>query len=647
MKASKNIGYNGLTQALRQIFSDRKPGEDGFVSRLYEGTEDSFFEDVNQTLKESLKLHAASSTYDEDVKRFGTKIKLIDVADDALRTLRRKNQLPLQQKARLRTEGYRDRYQDDLKRFGTKPGIIDVANDAKKKKSFWPFPDNAMEYAYHQMMSKWTKQDPVPYSTNPFSEIFREFPKVQITVENKSLVEEEVTLWGGNQQSSIGTSTSGSSINHALVAQISVPEGIHPQAIIVNPFNQYIYVTNQLSGTVTVLNQSHEVVTIIQLDTILSVFIGPVAMAVNTKATSATYGYVYVVCSISNKVVIIDTTLTTIATLHTGVRPIAIALNPVNMLLYIANLASDNMTIIDAELLYEQGFSPLPTGRNPVGVGVNPENGDIYITGSFDNNVVVYNSTNELVTEITGVGQYPVSVMFNPANQFIYVVAMNNNRVYQINTITYTIVTSIVTGTTPYNIFYHSLTSLLYIQNSVSNTFTILRSDNTVIADTTFVDLNIGGTYNSFNNAIYVSDTLNNSIFVLRYTLSSLTVNEDYYTTRTDFQGNPGIIQHTKFVITGLERIHSFRHNRFTPTGLIKSKPLSLELFASPQSKLNALEVTELAGTIIDGKMNWKFKLPAGHTVTILIWYRQFEVRDLLQLDKKSRHTIKTLKHEK
>jgi hypothetical protein len=57
---------------------------------------------------------------------------------------------------------------------------------------------------------------------------------------------------------------------------------------------------------------------------------------------------------------------------------------------------------------------------------------------------------------------------------------------------------------------------------------------------------------------------------------------------------------------------------------------MSFELYASPQSKLNVAEVTELAGTIIDGKMNWRFKLPGLHTVSILVWYRQFEVREIL-----------------
>lgn len=627
MKTSKHIGMNGLAQALRQIFSS-KSAEDSFVSKTYEGTEDSFFDEANASIRSALNLE--NESYESDLKRFGTRITLIDVGDDAIVNRRRKSILPLPKKVRPATEGFTDTYEDDLKRFGTTPGIIDVSNDRNKNKKASRPSQHAIENAYQTMMSKWNIREPLPFSVNPFSDIFREFPKLQITVHNPSSSEEEVTLWGGNQQTSTGSYSSGGTMTHMQLGAITVSEGIYPQNLVVNPFNHYVYVVNQLSGSVTVINESFEVVTIITLDIILPVFISPIALTVNTKVSSVTYGYVYVVCSVSNKVVIIDTSLNVIGSLPTGVRPVAIAFNPVNLLLYIANLVSDNMTIIHAELLSELGISPLPTGADPTGVGVNPDNGDVYVTGSLDNDLAVYNVSNELVTLVPGMGQYPVTVAFNPANHTMYVVATNNNVVYQIDTTTYTVIASIATGIKPYAIFFNSSNSLLYVQNRVSNDFTLIRSDNTLVVDTPYVELNIGGIYNPFNNATYITDTLNNMIVVLQDTLITLVFNDDYISMRQDFQGNPGLVMHTKFVVTGQERINSFRHNRFTPTGLVKSKPISFELFASPQSLLNVSEVTALAGTIIDGKMNWKFKLPALHTVAILIWYRQFEVRDLL-----------------
>ena len=644
MKAGSNIGMNSFAQALKKIFSDKKKSpEDNYVLKTYEDTEDHFFTEANSKLRKALNLDEPTESYEEDLKRFGTPITLIDVADDAIPNRRRKVILPLKGLNKSSRDRYTDTYEDDLKRFGTYPGIIDVSNDQCKKKNGLPFfPVNFSKAAYESMLKKWKKKPVTPFSVNPFSDIFRDFPKLQISVHNNSVSEQEVTLWGGNQHLSVnGSSSSSSQSAITLVSQVSIPTEFHPQGIIVNPANQLIYVVNQLTGSVTVLNSLNQVVQIIQLLPSLPGFCSPITLTVNTKVTSITYGFIYIVCSVSNTVIVIDLSFNIVATIPVGVRPVGIAFNPTNLYVYVANLVSNTTTVIHAELLVEILDSPFPVGHNPIGIGIQLVNGDIYFTNAEDDTITVYNNTNELVTTIAGVGQYPVSATYNPANNTMYAVAMESNLVYLIETVTYTVVGSITTGTSPFNSFFNTFNNFLYIQNTVDNTFTIIKPDNTLVANTSVAELNIGGTYNVFNNSIYVSDTLNNTINVLGINVINLTVNDDYFEMREDFQSNVGIIQHTKFVVTGPERINSFRHNRFTPTGLIKSHPISFELFASPQSKLNVAEVTALAGTIIDGKMNWKFKLPGLHTVTILIWYRYFEVRDLLT------NNFNTNKHEK
>ncbi len=633
MKTGSDIGMNGFAQALKKIFLSKKKSQDySYVAKTYADTEDHFFTETNSKLRKALNLDEQNESYEDDLKRFGTEITLIDVGDDAIPNRRRREILPLEGLTKSSRDRYTDTYENDLKRFGTYEGIINVSNDACKKKGVLPsYPADFSKGAYELMMSKWKKKPVTPFSVNPFSDIFRDFPKLQITVHNNSSSEQEVTLWGGNQQGGVNGSSSSSSSNAiSLVSQVSIPSQFYPQGIVVNPANQLIYIVNQLSGSVTVLNSLNQVVQTIQLLPSFPGFCSPITLAVNTKITSITYGFIYIVCSVSNTVIVVDLSFNIVATIPVGIRPVGIAFNPTNLYVYVANLVSNSMTAIHAELLVEIVDSPFGVGHNPIGIGIQLVNGDIYCTNSADDTISVYNNTNELVTTISGLTQYPVSATYNPINNVMYIVAMETNLVYRIETVTYTIVGSIVTGIQPFNSFFNVFNTYLYVQNTLDNTFTIIKPDNTLVANTSVAELNIGGTYNVFNNSIYVSDTLNNTINILGINVINLTVNDEYLEMREDFQSNVGIIQHTKFVVTGLERINSFRHNRFTPTGLIKSNSISFELFASPQSKLNVAEVTALAGTIIDGKMNWKFKLPGLHTVTILIWYRYFEVRDLL-----------------
>ncbi|MBI2775629.1 beta-propeller fold lactonase family protein [Candidatus Dependentiae bacterium] len=634
MKGGRNIGTNGLAQSLKKIFAEKKKSdEENFVQKIYEGTDDNFFEATNSNLRAALNLDKKSESYEKDLKRFGTRIKLIDVADDAIPNKRIKEILPLKKPAKPSNERYNEKYEKDLKRFGTHQGIIRVSNDdPTKRKKQKPFPTDFSKAIYKAMMSKWKPREVTPFSVNPYSDIFREFPKAQVTIQNKSTEEKEVVLWGANQNISVSPPAPGDVQDHTIVAQVSVPAGVHPQGIVVNPANQLVYIANQLSGTITVLDSNNQVVKVIQLQPTFPGFSSPVALAVNSKSSSSKYGFVYVVCSVANTLAVIDLALNVIASIPVGTRPVAVAFNPVNLKVYVANLVSDNVSVIDAEALTEIVGSPLPAGNDPIGVGVNPVNGDIYIANSLANSITVYDSANALITTIPAVGQYPVSVTYNPANNSMYAVATTNNFVYQIETLTHTIVGAIATGSKPYNSFFDSYNGFLYVQNRQDNTFTIIKPDNSKIDGLSFGEQNIGGAFNSFNNSIYISDTSNNTINVIGYLQVSSTIvfNSDYPEMREDFQSNPAVVQHTKFVVTGLERLNSFRLNKFTPTGTIRSKPISFELYASPQSKLNVAEVTELAGTVIDGKMNWRFKLPGLHTVSILVWYRQFEVREIL-----------------
>lgn len=517
---------------------------------------------------------------------------------------------------------------------GTSEKIADVVHDQirKPQKSKKPFPNDFSSLAYHDLMNKWKKRPFDPQSINPYSDIFQDFPKVQITVYNNSLLEKEVTLWGASATALFSPPLATDVQDQVIVAQIGASTGTHPQGIVYNPVNQLMYVANQLSGTVTVIGASNEIVKVIQLDPSFPGFSSPVALTVNTNSLSAKNGFVYVASSVANVISAIDLSLNVQAVVSVGVRPVAVCFNPVNNNIYVANLVSDSLTVLDAETLLEVSGSPLLTGIGPIAVGVNPDNGEVYAANSVGNSISVYNSSNIFLTTIAGVGNRPVSVTYNPANQSMYVVATNSNQVVQINPITHLIAAIVPVGTQPYNSFFDNANNYLYVQNRQSQSMTVIQLDNQVVATLNVGSQSTGSAYNPANNSIYISDTSNNRINVIGFNTlnSSISINAEYAELRADFQSNPAIIQHAKFVVTGPERINSFRLEKFTPTGSRKSQAISFEQFASPQSTLNVAEATALAGTVIDGKMNWRFKLPAQHTVSILLWFRQFQTKDLL-----------------
>jgi len=638
MRKRAHIGFS-LAEKIREFLSASKNTTDKTtVEKTYEGTDDNFFEATNANLRTILKLDEKPASYEKDLKRFGTRPGLIEVADDAIPKKRQQENPPL--KKPYKRKCFNQTYEADLKRFGTLPGVIKVSRDDCKKKPKH-YPKDFSKAAYKQVMTKWTTRDTNVWSANPFSEIYRDFPKVQITVRNTSADEKEVILWGASRKTALNPPKPEDVQDHALVGQISVPAGVHPQGMVVNPANQYLYIANQLSGSVTVLDQNNQVRKIIQLEPDFPGFTSPTALAVNTLNTSNRYGYVYVSCSVSNTIAVIDLALNVVAMTPTGVRPIAIAFNPVNACVYTANLVSDNVTVINAETFLEIAGSPLPAGQDPIGIGVHPPSGEVYVCNSLDNSLSVYNHLNASIALVPGVTQYPASVSYNPANNSLYVTATRSNQIHQVNPLTHQATTTLTTGLQPYNAFFDSLNNYLYVQNRGDQTFTIIRPDNSKVDGLSFGLQNIGGVFNSFTNSIYISNTAANSINVIGYLNDSsvLLYSPDYAELREELKNSPAIVQHTKFIVTGPERLNSFRLTKFTPTGRQSSKPVSFELYASPQSRLNVAEVTDLSGTIIDGKMNWQFRLPGLHTVSILIWYRQFEVRDILSPPESKSHT--------
>jgi YVTN family beta-propeller protein len=470
------------------------------------------------------------------------------------------------------------------------------------------------------------------YSANAYAEVFKEFPKFQVTISNSSVGEKEIVLWGANQEISVSAPAPEDVQDQVIAQQLALPTGVSPQAALFNPVNNFIYVANQLSGTVSVFDSSNQFVTEIQLKPTTIGACSPVALAVNNNPSSVQYGYVYVACSISNELSVIDLFLQLVNHYPVGTRPLSVAYNFINNAIYVSDYIDNTITVLDGDTNLPRPGSPLTTGSNPIGLAVNPINGDVFVANSASNDVYVFDKNNTIQGIIGGLGNHPVSLTYSPATTRMYVACSVANCVWSINSTTYTAVQNISTGIEPWNTFYDSANHFIYVQNRASSTITVIDPTDTVYATLNLGTQNIGGAYNSYNGSIYVTDTVYNRVNVISYLpiSSSISVSDDYNELRRDFQSNPCQVQHARFVMSGPERINHFRHNRFLPTGSAKSRAISFEQFASPQHGMNVSEAIVLSGSLIDGKMNWSFKLPGRSTLSILVWFRQFLVKDLL-----------------
>lgn len=536
----------------------------------------------------------------------------------------------------------RDQYIKDLERWGTKQGLIDVSNDEKakkKKKKLYA----KMAKAGKAVSSKYLKAKKKEFAAKGqkvdtreklLKALAQDYEKTQITIRNDSDNERPITLFESNRSASVSPPAPEDVQDHTILKEISIPfsvgSGIHPQGMAINPANGFTYIANQLSNNVSVVGTDGQVVKVIQLQP--SNFPGynsPVDVAVNTNTNSPNYGKIYVVGSVSNTVSVIDLLHNVTDEIPVGVRPLAIAFNPINEKIYVANLVSNEVSAIETSTLQ---VSVLPVGKDPIGVGVNTANGDVFITNSSDNSVTVINSNDQVTSTIANIGNRPVSATYQPANDEMYVVATGSNEVIPINATDYSALPSIAVGNSPYGIAFNSNNNFLYVANRDDNNFSIIAPDKSLKDTISIGEVNIGFVINQSNNLLFTNNTGSGTVKLIGYEeqTGSIQIDEDFAAKRQEFQHNPVVIKHAKFILSGEERFKVLTLRESSALGNQKRTTLSFTNYNHPRNFQNVSEVDGLEGSVIDGQNGWQFMIAPKQTITLMVYYRQFDMYNLL-----------------
>ncbi|QKX04137.1 hypothetical protein HN014_04185 [Aquimarina sp. TRL1] len=469
-----------------------------------------------------------------------------------------------------------------------------------------------------------------------YKNLQNKYETTQLTITNTSDVEREVRLWAGNKKPPLSSTLPGEVSDHlfrTITISSSQGTGIYPQGIIVNPFNGFTYIANQLSHNISVLNREGIIVSLIPITANASSPFGvsPVDLTVDSQPSSPNFGRVYVANIIGDRVTVINTELKVINTIQVGKRPIGIVFNPFNSKVYVANIADDTVSVIDTDT--GNVIETISVGKAPRNITVVPDTGNVYVVNSNDNSISVIDTNNVVTNTIENVGNTLTTGAYNPKNNTLYVVSAVDNAIVAIDIDTNTVKDSIPVGADPYRIIYNPTNELLYVGNRGDNSYSIIDSDDAVV-DTLFLGIvGTGIAIDHNRDMIYSSDSTNGAINLISYSRESnkVLINDGYYRKREDFTFNPAIVKHVKFVLSGIQRFRVLKLEEDTVTGSTKVTPISFSSYNSPQNFGNVAEVFEMNGAIIDGKNGWVFKIAGKQTITILTYYKQFETEKILE----------------
>jgi YVTN family beta-propeller protein len=263
-----------------------------------------------------------------------------------------------------------------------------------------------------------------------------------------------------------------------------------PQAVALNLATNKIYVTNNFSDNITVIDGTSNAITS------LPAVVFPYDVAVNP-----TNGKIYVTSfnpdavATQTSIAVIDgiTGDSTIVTDPNAADPIAVAVNPVTNKIYVANIGNEgkngtnagSVTILDGvtnsttNIVDANAFSPHA-------MAVNSISGKIYVANA-NNVTVIDGTTNSLITisdpnAKTSCGVFgTANVAVDAANNKIYVVNCSSNNVTVLDGATNSVTTvSDPNAIGPIAVAVNSITGRTYVANSGSNNVTVIDSGSAI-----------------------------------------------------------------------------------------------------------------------------------------------------------------------
>ena len=200
----------------------------------------------------------------------------------------------------------------------------------------------------------------------------------------------------------------------AQTLSASIPIGNGSYGVAFTPNGEYAYVTNQNSGTVSVISTASNTVT-------ATVTLGSAPYAVAVTPNGA---YVYVT-NVGNDTVSVISTATNklVATVIVGNDPTGVAVTPNGEYVYVANddALSNNNSVSVISTATNTVTATISVGRSTSSVALTPNGKYAYVTSYYNGLISVISTAMNTVTATFPAGLSLLSVTISPNGKYAYV----------------------------------------------------------------------------------------------------------------------------------------------------------------------------------------------------------------------------------
>lgn len=175
------------------------------------------------------------------------------------------------------------------------------------------------------------------------------------------------------------------------------------------------------------------------------------------------------------------------AVLPVGRQPFAVAVDDATDTVFVSNVGSDNVTVINATACASSGSYAV--GREPHGMAFDPANGLLYVADSGSNAVSVVSEARGTVVATVPVGRDPIGVAYDPVHDRIYVADHDSYAVTVLSGRTNRVIATLPAGVGPYGVALDNTTNTVFVTNEGSDNLTVLNASSDRVEPSIFLGL--------------------------------------------------------------------------------------------------------------------------------------------------------------
>ena len=233
----------------------------------------------------------------------------------------------------------------------------------------------------------------------------------------------------------------------------------------------------------------------------------------------------YVANQFSNTISVIDTDKSKVEkNIDVGNSPYDVEVNPFSNRIYASNRDSDTISVIDG--FTNKELSKITVEDSPLGIGINLGRGWVYVANLDSNTITVIDAIDNHIIKKLKYASLPYDIVINPLTNKVYVSDLGKDSVLVLDGSNNTLVSTIHVGSKPSVLAINTQTNTIYVSNFSNDTVSVINGTSNKIETHVKVGHNpVGIAVNPRINKIYVNNMADNTISVINGTTNKVMEN--------------------------------------------------------------------------------------------------------------------------